>query len=123
MQTTEHRQHITSRVSHNNCQECRADCERQWLRPAWPGYQFVTEYLAFAQPRIAAIRDGVDSVAARQWHHKFLLALNRRITLKGGTETGRKRNDGYLERLGQFPRSTNQMYLRRYAQRGASTLH
>jgi hypothetical protein len=31
MKTAEHQRHIQSRVSHNNCQECRADCERQFL--------------------------------------------------------------------------------------------
>ena len=123
MQTTEHLKHIASRVSHNNCQECRADCERQWLRPQWTGYQFITDYLAFATPRLAAIKAGEQSVNARIWHRKFVQAMQRRITLKGGSETGRKRNDGYLERLGQFPRATDAAYLRRFASRGASTLH
>lgn len=123
MQTPEHAQHIASRVSHNNCDECRADCERQFLQPAWIGYQFVTEYLTWTRPRFAAIREGFDSIDARNWRRKFRLALNRRITLKAGAEVGRKRNDGYRERLRQFPRSTDSNYLRQFAQRGASTLY
>lgn len=123
MQTKTHAQHIASRTAHNNCQECRADCERQFLRRQWPGYQFVTEYLAFAQPRIEAIRQGEDSVNARIWHRDFVKTMQRRITLKGRAETGRKYCDSYLQRLGQFPKSTDRTYLRRFAQRGASTLN
>ena len=121
--TPEHQSHITGRVAHNDCQECRADCERQFLRSRWTGYQFVTDYLSFAKPRLEAIRQGENSVNARVWRQDFRLALNRRITLKGSAEHGRKQCDSYLQRLSQFPRSTDSNYLRRFAQRGASTLH
>lgn len=123
MRSTEHQRHIDSWISHNNCDECRADCERQFLRSQWPGYQFVGEYLAWAKPRLLAIRAGEDSVNARIWHRDFVRTLNRRITLKDGAEYGRKQCPGYLQRLNQFPRSTEQGYLRRFAQRGASTLN
>ena len=122
MQTSEHKQHMVSRISHNECQECRADCERQFVRTQWAGYQFVDKYLAWARPRIEAIRAGETSVNARIWRRNFCLALNRRITLKGAPETGRKQNDSYRQRLNQFPRSTDAAYLRRFASRGASTL-
>lgn len=120
MQSNTHKQH--TRVSHNNCQECRADCERQFLRPAWR-YDFVTEYLAHTKPRLEAIKAGENSLFAKVWHMRFIKALHRRITLKGGAEVGHKRCDSYLERLNQFPRSTDSAYLRRFARRGASTLN
>jgi hypothetical protein len=97
MQTAAHQTHISKRVSHNNCDECRADCERQFLREQWPGYRHVTDY------------------------REFIRALHRRITLK--VETGRKQSPGYLSRLRQFPRSTEAAYLRRFAARRASTLN
>lgn len=123
MRTTEHQHHIDSRIAYNHCQECRADCERQFLRPQWPGYKHVTEYLTFIQPRLQAIKTGENSTNAGIWYRKFTEALHRRITLKGAAETGRKQNDSYLRRMGQFSRSTEAAYLRRFAQRGASTLN
>lgn len=127
MQTPEHQRHIASRIAHNDCQECRADCERQFLRPQWQSYQHVSEYLAWCRPRFAAIRAGGlsdrEATAAAQWIRKFREALHRRITLKVGSEQGRKRCDSYLERMGQFPRNTDNAYLRRFARRGASTLY
>ena len=122
MRTSEHQRHLDSRIAHNNCDECRADCERSFLHGQWPGYRFVTEYLSWAKPRIEAIRQGKSSVDARIWHRDFLRALHRRITLKGSSESGRKWNDSYRQRLNQFPRSTDNRYLKRYARRGASTL-
>jgi len=122
MVSNQHSEHINNRVAHNNCQECRADCERQFLHTQWPGYQFVGEYLAWSAPRLEAIRNGQDSISARQWRRDFRKALHRRISLKTGAEIGRKRCDSYLSRLGQFPRSTDAGYLRRFSQRGASTL-
>lgn len=116
-----HKQHV--RVSHNDCDECRADCERQFLRRQWLGYRYVTEYLAWAKPRIEAIRNGEDSANARIWYRDFIRALQRRITLKGASEAGRKWNDSYRQRLNQFPRNTDAAYLRRFARRGASTLN
>ena len=116
-----HKQHV--KVSHNNCNECRADCERQFLRRQWHGYRYVAEYLTWCKPRIEAIKNGENSTNAHIWHRDFLRALHRRITLKGGSETGRKWNDSYLQRLNQFPRNTDNYYLRRFARRGASTLH
>ena len=123
MQTLHHQQHIARRVSRTDCQECRADCERRFLSPRWPGYRHVSEYLAYVKPRLLAIKAGEQSANARHWQYKFITALQRRITLKGAAETGRKQCDSYLERLGQFPRSTENAYLRRFAQRGASALH
>jgi hypothetical protein len=123
MQTNEHKQHISLRVSHNDCQECRADCERQFLRPQWPKYEYVADYLAIVRPRIAAIKQGENSAAAQRWKREFTRALQRRITLKVAGERSRKQCDSYLQRLGQFPRNTGSDYLRRFAQRGASTLN
>ena len=123
MQTLEHREHTNSRVGHNDCQECRANCERQFLRPQWSDYRYVSEYLSWAKPRLLAIKQGEASAAALRWMRDFRLALNRRITLKVSGESGRKRCDSYLQRMGQFPRNTDRAYLRRFAQRGASTLN
>ena len=122
MQSQSHIEHIKSRISHNNCQECRADTERRFLSLKWPGYQFVSEYSAYVTPLLELIRNGEDSADARQWRAKFRKALHTRITLKVGGEVGRKRNDSYRDRLGQFPRATDEAYLRRFARRGASTL-
>lgn len=122
MRSEEHKKHIQSRVSHNDCQECRADCERRFLRPQWPGYQFVRDYLKYAKPRLAA-QDG--SADANRWYSDFLKALNTRITLKGGREYGRKRCSSYLERLRQwrFPGAkVDAAYLRQFAAKGASAL-
>lgn len=134
MQTTEHQRHLKTRVSHNNCQECRADVERQFLRLAFEGYRYVHEYLDFVRPRLEAIKGGFDSVNARHFRSDFREALNRRITLKAGPEIGRKRCDSYSQRLNQFPRRSTDRplnpwstidatYLRRFARRGASTLN
>jgi hypothetical protein len=123
MQTATHQRHITERVSHNNCDECRADCERQFLREQWPGYRHVTEYLNYIKPRLDAIRNGENSVNAHHWYREFIRALHRRISLKVTRETGRKQCPGYLSRLRQFPRSTERAYLRRFAARRASTLN
>lgn len=120
MQTIEHLKHIASRVSHMNCDECRADAERRHLQPIWPGYRYVSEYLAYIRPRLPLAWAGVSE--SRNWHQDFRRALDRRITLKGGAEQGRKRVDAYLARLRQFPAGTDGAYLRRFAARGASTL-
>lgn len=88
----------------------------------WREYKHVSEYLAYVRPRIAA--QGVDdSMDARIWYRGFRLALQRRISLRAPIP-GRKRCDGYLERLKQFRpgRGTDAAYLRRFAQRGASCL-
>ena len=122
MRSKEHQSHIDSRIAYNNCQECRADCERQFLRLRWSEYKHVSEYLAWAKPRVEAIRQGENGVNARQWRRDFIVALHRRISLKVGAETGRKQVDSYLSRMGQFPRSTDAGYLRKFARRGASTL-
>lgn len=123
MQTPKHQRHIASRVSHSDCHECRADCERQFLRPQWPGYGHVADYLIIVRPRIEAIRQGEDSLETRRWKREFTRALQRRVTLKGGSEHGRKRCDSYSQRLRQFSRSANAAYLRRFAQGGASALY
>jgi hypothetical protein len=121
MKSEAHEKHLATRVAHNNCGECRADCERQFLRAQWPGYKFVADYLAYAKPRLAA-QDG--SVAANRWYREFLKALNERITLKGGAEKGRKCCHSYLERLGNAlgGRNPNAAYLRQFAAKGASAL-
>ena len=129
MRSQIHQQHIDARITHNDCQECRADCERRFLRPQWTTYKFVAHYLAFAKPRLDAIKGGADSSNARRWHRDFVNTLQRRITLKGAAEIGRKQNDSYLQRLGQFSRNPNDhhfadnIYLRRFANRGASALY
>ena len=122
MRTKAHQTHINTRTAHNNCQECRADTERRFLSPQWPGYQFVSEYSAYVIPLLELIRNGEDSADARQWRAKFRKALHTRITLKASAEVGRKRCDSYRDRLNQFPRATDEAYLRRFARRGASTL-
>ena len=65
------------------------------------------DYLAFAKPRLEAIKAGADSVSARRWHRDFVHTLQRRITHKGAAETGPKQNDSYLPPLGQFSRNPN----------------
>ena len=122
MRSAEHQSHIDSLISHNRCNECRADCERQFVRPQWPGYQFVSEYLAWVKPRLLAIHAGEDSVNARIWHRDFIRTLHRRITLKGAGEQGRKQCPGYLQRLKMARRDANHWYLRSFAKRRASTL-
>lgn len=121
MRSDQHWMHISSRVSHNDCDECRADTERRFvsLRP-WR-YQHTGEYLAYVRPRLAAMRNGADTVEARVWRRKFERALHRRISGKVPV-AGRKRCDSYLERMGQFRRDTDAGYLRRFAARGASCL-
>lgn len=123
-QTTQHRQHITSRVSHSNCSECRADTERRFVDISTWRYQHVAYYLAWAKPRLAAIHKGNEwSVDARIWHRKFREALHRRITLKAALPIARRKYcDSYLERCRQFPRATDVEYLKRFARRGASCL-
>lgn len=124
MRTEQHNRHLRERVSHNNCQECRADVERRFLSPAWR-YDHVGTYLEYVRPRLEAIRtkaNGGNSASAVHWRAEFRRALDQRITLKAGPEIGRKRCPSYLERMGQFPRKTDAAYLRRFARRGASTL-
>ncbi len=133
--TPTHLMHLQTNVSWNNCDECRADNERSFLRPQWTTYEFVHLYLEWARPRLAALRDGENSVNARIWRNDFRRALNRRITLKGRAETGRKYCDSYLQRLRQFPYRLNvdrplnpstpvcgSAFLESYAKRRASTL-
>ena len=124
MTTSEHQRHLDTRTAHNNCDECRADCERQFAPRQWPGYQHVGEYLSWARPRIAAIRGGQGSGAARYWYWDFRLALHRRISTKVTPPTGRKHSPGYLERMriATGGRNADAAYLRGFAARGASTL-
>lgn len=128
MQTAKHKEHIASRVSHMNCPECTADRERRFTPVAWPGYKYVAEYLAWAKPRIEAIRSGESSVEARIWLKDFRKAMNKRITYRNVAPKGRKYSDGYLERLGQFVRRSDgkrmadATYLRQFARAGASCL-
>lgn len=123
MKTAEHQQHIATRTAHNNCSECRGDTERSFVPTQQWRYQHVAEYLNWAKPRLAAIATGEDSTDARIWLRKFRAALHARINLKTASAIPqRKRCNSYLERMGQFPRSTDAAYLRRFAQRGASAL-
>lgn len=124
MRTTEHQKHIAARIAHNNCDECRADCERQFVPIAWPGYQHVSDYLSYIRPRLSALKAGEDSQNARTWYREFNRALNRRISLKGSAPAGRKYAPGYLERLRMATggRNADARYLRQFSARGASTL-
>src|ERR1019366_2707649 len=100
MRTANHQKHIDTRNAHNDCRECRADCERQFVATAQWRYQHVHDYLAFAQPRLQAISNCENSVSARQWLRNFRIALDRRINLKTGTTLKwRKLCDSYQERL------------------------
>ncbi len=120
MVSTVHAKHLATNVSWNNCDECRADCERKFVpRDPWPGYQFVGDYLAWSKPRLDAVRAMPNDVDARIWHRDWVKALHRRISLKQTQSAGRKRCDSYLERLGQARRWND---ARTFASRGASCL-
>lgn len=125
MRTAEHQAHIDARTAHNDCRECRADTERRFVSTAKWQYQHVHDYLAWAQPRIEAIRNGEDSVNARIWLRDFRMALDRRINLKTGTvPKWRKLSNGYQERLNHIRRDNRCgiAYLRNFANVGASAL-
>lgn len=122
MQSQLHRKHIASRVSHADCPECRADTERRFVSLTPWRYQYVSDYLRWARPRLQALRDGADTPDARRWQRRFLEALHTRISQKTPA-SGRKRCDSYLERLANarsVPACAH--YLRRFASRGASCL-
>ncbi len=121
MLSNRHKRHLAENVSHSDCCECRADTERRFARNTPFKYAHVHEYLSYVRPRIEAIRQGESSVNARMWLCDFRKALNRRIS-SHACGTGRKWCDSYLERAGQFPRSTDAAYLRTFASRGASCL-
>ena len=116
-----HTQHVRDRMAWNDCPLCNADRERRFARNVPFHYAHVHEYLEWVRPRLQAIRAGKSSVDARVWLRDFRKAMNRRIT-SHATGQGRKWNDSYLERLGQFGHCTDVKYLRRFAQRGASCL-
>ena len=129
MISRQHASHITSRVSHSDCSECRADTERRLaFTHQWAGYSYVREYLCYAKPRVAALKadKSADAVSS---HREFIKAMHRRISARLH-QPGRKRNDSYLERLRQFvnvqghgPRfRADAGYLRQFARRGASAL-
>ena len=127
MQSETHKRHIASRISHNNCSECRADTERQFVSAEPWRYFHIHEYLAYIRPRLAALRktEWLQDPDACIWRREFLLALNRRISLKcNAIPVGRKWCDSYLERLrGALRiRRANRRYLLDFAQRGASCL-
>lgn len=122
MRTTNHQNHIQARTSHNACRECRADTERRFVPAGQWHYDHAADYLAYAAPRLEAIRQGEDSVNARIWLRDFRKALDRRISLKAGLPQWRKMNDSYLERLRGMSHVHNEAYLRRFAQFGASAL-
>jgi hypothetical protein len=94
MRTSEHQQHIDSRMSHNNCPECRADNSRWHAQhKAFSHADVPTEarhsYIAWIRPRLEAIRTGNQTLEARRWQRDFLDALHSRIS-SHITETGRK---------------------------------
>lgn len=134
MRSNEHLKHIASRVSHINCDECRADCERQFVFNRPFKYAHVHEYLTYVRPRLAAIKakmhDG-DSANARQWYRDFMRALENRIA-SHIERKGRKYAPGYLERLEGMRKAfvcrksqdmdVSAFDFRSYARRGASTL-
>lgn len=125
MRSPEHAKHLAARVSHNNCQECRADCERSFVPVQLWHYGHIPEYLAYVKPRLAAIRAGNSTLVARQWLEEYRRALDRRISLKIPSASERKRADGYLDRLRQFrlgDRGYKARYLKQFAASGASTL-
>lgn len=89
MQSQEHAKHVAENVSHSRCPECRADNQR-WHAQMRPfQYVHVAAYLAWIRPRLAAIRDGVDSVEARRWERDFVSALHNRLYSRMAG-TGRK---------------------------------
>lgn len=126
MTTARHAKHITSRVSHSDCCECRADNERQFVPVERWGYDHMREYIAYARPLLALIHAGNDSSEARIWLRKFRDALHRRISLKANDgRAWRKRSDSYLERLrinGSWIHRLGEDRARAFAQRGASCL-
>lgn len=98
--TEKHQQHLKSNISHNDCRECRADTERRFVSTAQWSYQHVHEYLSYVAPRLKAIRDGENSINARQWLRDFRIALDRRINLKAESRPAwRKLCDSYQDRL------------------------
>ncbi len=113
-----HLQHIKTRVAHNNCSECRADCERRFVDTTPWRYEHVRDYLTYVRACLAGLD---DSAGAQRWYRAFRKALHMRISAKCPV-AGRKRCDSYLERMGQFRRDTDAAYLRRFAARGASCL-
>ncbi len=131
MQTQGHKAHIAANISHNSCPECRADCERRFVRVRPFRYDHVTEYLRYVKPRLTALRTGRHgggSIEAQWWHREFVAAPNRRISSHTGRR-GRKYSDGYLERLkmadvkcGPENKRPGELYLRMFASRGASCL-
>lgn len=118
--TVEHSTHIQRNVVHARCPECNADRERGFVQNRPFRYAFVHEYLEWARVRLAAIREGNVTVAARQWRAGFVRALNRRIS-SHDERRGRKYADGYLERMRMAGRGS-ESYLRRFAARNASCL-
>lgn len=137
MKSVEHKKHLNTNVSWNNCQECRADNERRFIHPRWVGYRLVHEYLEFAKAGFGnkGVRTwwGGDRLTAEEWSREFRKALHRRIYLRVEPPKGRKFCDSYVERLKQFvnrgihaergkKHSAEAAYLRLFAQKGACTL-
>jgi hypothetical protein len=124
--TTEHQKHLSTNRSHNDCRECRADTERRFVATAQWRYDHVHDYLTWIQPRLEALRNGEDSINARQWLKDFRQSLDRRINLKAHSRPNwRKLCDSYQERLknARRGRNPNASYLRQFAQTGASALN
>jgi hypothetical protein len=127
MRSAEHQKHLDTRMSHNNCSECRADCERRWVAFRPFQYAHVATYLEYIKPRLEAIRTeqyGGNKSNAIRWHYDFIQALNNRISSHIRV-AGRKHSHSYLERLKmtQFPGNrANLEYLKAFARKGASAL-
>lgn len=84
MQSEVHKAHVASRISHNNCPECRADNSR-WHAQRTPfNHQGVPadamhSYMAWVRPRLAALRSGTSTIEAKRWQQNFRDALSNRI--------------------------------------------
>jgi hypothetical protein len=79
-----HKEHIAKHISHNNCPECRADNSRwhaqtRTFRHADVPADALRKYLRWIRPRLAAIRDGNNTVDAQRWQRDFVAALHNRL--------------------------------------------
>lgn len=128
MRSADHKKHLATNVSWNNCPECRADNERRFVPPRWAAYRFVHEYLTFAAAGFGGkgVRTwwGGDRLTADQWRREFVAALHNRISLRVAPPRWRKLSHAYVERLRMAlgGRDPNAGYLRVFAQKGACTL-
>jgi hypothetical protein len=96
-----HVEHLDHHKAHHNCcPQCNAEHCRSFVDVQPFRYQFVSKYLAWVKPRLAAIRDGVkggDTVEAHRWHRDFMTALHRRISTHLPNQSGRKHMPDYAK--------------------------